>query len=104
MGIAVTSGIYWDEAGVPWIAGTSTKVIEVVLNQRSTGSTPEALHCEMPHLSLAQIYAALACYDAHQAELDADIQRRFAWAEQMRLQEQDPLTRAELLSRRKAGG
>ena len=58
----------------------------------------------MPHLSLAQIYAALAYYLAHQAELDADIQRRFEWTEQMRLQERDLLTRAELLARPKAHG
>jgi uncharacterized protein (DUF433 family) len=89
-----------DEAGVPWIEGTTTKVIEVVLNQESTGSTPEELQSEMPHLSLAQIYAALAYYLAHKAELDADIQRRFEWTEQMRLQEKDPLTRAGLSASR----
>jgi uncharacterized protein (DUF433 family) len=93
-----------DQAGVPWIKGTTTKVIEVVLNQESTGATPEELQSEMPHLSLAQIYAALAYYLAHKAELDADIQRRFEWTEQMRLQEKDPLTRAELLARPKAHG
>jgi uncharacterized protein (DUF433 family) len=101
MGTVTASGIRFDEAGVPWIEGTTTKVIEVVLNKESTGSTPEELQSEMPHLSLAQIYAALAYYHAHKAELDADIQRRFEWTEQMRLQEKDPLTRAELLARRK---
>jgi hypothetical protein len=53
-------------------------------------------------MTLAQIYAALAYDPAHKAELDADIQRRFEWTEQMRLQEKDPLPRAELLARRKA--
>jgi uncharacterized protein (DUF433 family) len=90
-------GIRLDEAGVPWIEGT-TKVIEVVLNKQSTGSTPEGLQPEMPHLSLAQIYAALDYYNLHKDELDADIQRRFEWTEQLRLQEKDPLTRAELLA------
>ena len=102
METVAASGIFWDEAGVPWIEGTTTKVIEVVLNKESTGATPEELQSEMPHLSLAQIYAALAFYHAHKADLDADIRRRFEWAEQMRLQEKDPLTRAELLARRKA--
>jgi uncharacterized protein (DUF433 family) len=96
-----TSGIRLDEAGVPWIEGTTTKVIEVVLNKESTGSTPEELQSEMPHLSLAQIYTALTYYHAHKSALDADIQRRFEWTEQLRLQEKDPLTRTELLARRK---
>jgi uncharacterized protein (DUF433 family) len=102
MGTVTASGIRLDEAGVPWIEGTTTKVIEVVLNKQSTGATPEELQPEMPHLSLAQIHAALTYYHAHKTELDADIQRRYEWTEQMRLQEPDPLTRAELLARRKA--
>ena len=96
------SGIRLDEAGVPWIEGTTTKVIEVILNKQSTGSTPEELQSEMPHLSQAQINAALDYYHEHKAELDADIQRRFEWTEQMRLQEQNPLTRTELLARGRA--
>jgi uncharacterized protein (DUF433 family) len=104
MATVSASGIRLDEAGVPWIEGTTTKVIEVVLNQESTGLTPEKLRREMPHLSLAQISNALAYYHAHKAELDADIQRRFEWTEQMRLQETGPLSRAELLARRKTIG
>jgi uncharacterized protein (DUF433 family) len=103
MGTGSASGIRLDGAGVPWIEGTTTKVIEVVLNKQSTGSTPEGLQSEMPHLSLAQIYAALAYYQAHQAELDADIQRRLEWTDQMRRQEKDPLTRADLLGRKARG-
>ena len=43
METVAASGIFWDEAGVPWIEGTTTKVIEVVLNKESTGATPEEL-------------------------------------------------------------
>jgi hypothetical protein len=39
-----------------------------------------------PHLSLAQVYAALAYYYAHQDQLDAEIERRKRWAEEMALQ------------------
>lgn len=94
-------GIRVSDDGIPWIEGTATKVIDVVLNKQSTGKNPEDLQGEMPHLSLAQIYAALAYYHAHKAALDADIQRRFEWTEQMRLQEKDPLTRAAVSARRK---
>jgi hypothetical protein len=53
---------------------------------------------------LAQVYAALAYYFAHQKELDADVERRRQWAEEMRAQDKDPLTRRELLARRKRAG
>ena len=35
------------------------------------------MHFQYPHLSLAQIYAALAYYYEHQNELDSEIQRRW---------------------------
>ncbi len=40
------------------------------------GSSPEEIHFQYPHLSLAQVYAALAYYYDHQNELDSEIQRR----------------------------
>jgi hypothetical protein len=43
------------------------------------------MHVQYPHLSLAQMYAALAYYYAHQAEFEAEIlrqaERAKAWAE-----------------------
>ena len=62
-----------DEKGVPWISGANTKVIEVVLDKMAHGSSPEEMHVQYPHLSLAQIHAALSYYYEHQAELDAKI-------------------------------
>jgi uncharacterized protein (DUF433 family) len=92
-----------DEAGVAWIEGTTAKVLEVVLTKLADHLTPEQVQAELPHLSLAQVYAALAHYYAHQAEMDADIERRRAWAEEMRSQEQNPLSRAELRARLQRG-
>lgn len=92
-------GIRLDEAGVAWIEGTATKVIEVVLNKQWSGQSPEELQPHMPHLSLAQIYTALAYHHTHKQALDAEIERRRVWAEEMREQEKDPLTREELLAR-----
>jgi uncharacterized protein (DUF433 family) len=54
-----------DENGVAWIDGTTAKVIEVVLTKRANNWTPEKVQAELPHLSLAQVYAALAYYHAH---------------------------------------
>jgi uncharacterized protein (DUF433 family) len=64
-----------DERGVAWIDQTNVKVIEVVLDQIAHRSSPEEIHFQYPHLSLAQIYAALAYYHDHQIELDAQIDK-----------------------------
>lgn len=61
--------------GVAWIEGTHVKVIEVVLDKLAHGSSPEEIHFQYTHLSLAQIHAALAYYYDHQAQLDQAIER-----------------------------
>jgi uncharacterized protein (DUF433 family) len=72
----VSTLIELDEQGVAWIIGTRVKVIEVALDKLAHGSSPEEMAFQYPHLSLAQIHAALAYYYEHQGELDADIERR----------------------------
>jgi uncharacterized protein (DUF433 family) len=62
-----------DNEGIPWISGANTKVVEVVLDKMAYGWSPEEMHRQHPHLSMAQIHAALAYYYEHQAELDAKI-------------------------------
>ena len=64
-----------DDEGVAWIAGTKVKVIEVVLDKIAYGWSPEEIHFQHPHLSLAQIHAALGYYYDHKVEMDAQIQR-----------------------------
>jgi uncharacterized protein (DUF433 family) len=70
-----TSHICLDERGVAWIDDTNVKVIEVVLDKLAHHSSPEEMHFQYPHLSLAQIHAALAYYYDHQPEFDAQIKR-----------------------------
>jgi uncharacterized protein (DUF433 family) len=67
--------IWLDERGVAWIDQTNVKVIEVVLDKVAHRSSPEEMHFQYPHLSLSQIYAALAYYHDHQAQLDGQIER-----------------------------
>ena len=45
--------------GVPFIVGTRTKVIEVALDRIAHHWDADEIHRQHPHLSLAQIYAAL---------------------------------------------
>lgn len=77
MPTVTNSLIELDENGVAWVSGANTKVIEVALDKLAHGSSPEEMHFEYPHLSLAQIHAALAYYYEHQSELDAEIHRRW---------------------------
>ena len=88
------------ENGTEWIAGTNTKVIEVVLNQKMGGFTSEEMAQQMPHLSLAQVVAALSFYEAHRTRLDAEIAARKAWIDKERTQTNSP-SRAKLLARMK---
>jgi uncharacterized protein (DUF433 family) len=70
-------------AGVPYIASTTMKVIELVLAHSAYGWSLEELHFQHPYLSLGQIYSALAYYWDHQAALDQDIARRQARVEEL---------------------
>ncbi|MBE9095010.1 DUF433 domain-containing protein [Tychonema sp. LEGE 07203] len=58
--------------GRPRIAGTRMSVQSIAIDYKA-GMTPEKIAEEFPHLTLAQIYAALAYYYANQNQIDADI-------------------------------
>jgi uncharacterized protein (DUF433 family) len=48
--------------GVPYLAGTQTKVVEIALDRIVHHWDAEEIHRQHPHLALGQIYAALAYY------------------------------------------
>ena len=73
-----------NEAGVPLIEGTTTKVIELVLETQAYGWSPDELQFQHPHLTLGQIHSALAYYWDHKEELDSDIERRLERVEEIR--------------------
>ncbi len=75
--------IVLDEQGVPLIAGTNTKVIEIVLDKIAYGWSAEEIHSQHPYLSLGQIHSALAYYWDHQLALDTDMQLRFEAVEKL---------------------
>lgn len=83
MATTATAHIYLDDRGVAWIDDTNVKVIEVVLDKLAHGSSPEEIHFQHPHLSLAQIHAALSHYYDHQEAFDAEIERDLAEVEDM---------------------
>ena len=65
-----------DDQGRPWLDDTNVKVIEVVLDHLAYGWNAETIQENHPHLSLAQVYAALAWYYDHQSEMEAEIERQ----------------------------
>jgi uncharacterized protein (DUF433 family) len=81
--VVLNTLIELDENGVAWISGTKVKVIEVATDKLAHGSSPEEMRFQYPHLSLAQIHAALAYYYEHQEEFDAEIIRQANWAAEM---------------------
>jgi uncharacterized protein (DUF433 family) len=68
-----TTHIRLDEQGRAWIDDTNVKVIEVVKDWLAHGSSPEEMCFQYPHLSLAQVHAALAHYCDHQEQFDRAI-------------------------------
>lgn len=58
--------IILNEKKVPIIAGTKMKVLEIILDKIAYGWSPEELQYQHPHLTLGQIYSALAYYSDKQ--------------------------------------
>jgi uncharacterized protein (DUF433 family) len=71
------------EDGVPMIAGTKTKVVEVVLDHLAHHWDAEEIQRQHPHLPLSAIYSALAYYHDHQDEMNSDIAKRLQKVEQI---------------------
>ncbi len=65
-----------DEDGIPYILGTTMKVIELIKLKFAYGWSPEELLFQHPYLTLGQIHAALAYYWDHTEELEKDIEAR----------------------------
>src|SRR3954462_13874327 len=70
------SHIVLDEQGAAWVDDTNVKVIEIALDHLAYGWSADAMHEQFPHLSLAQIHAALAFFYDHQEEFEQEIRRQ----------------------------
>ena len=88
--------IILDEKDIPIITGTTMKVVELVLDSKAYGWSPEELHFQHPYLSLGQIHSALAYYWDHQEELDRDIERRLQFIERMEKTQKPSALKARL--------
>jgi len=84
MTVALIGHIDVDENGVARIVGRRTKVLQIAMDKMAHGWSAEEIQAEYPHLTLAQIHAALAYYYDNQVEIDEQIARDVERAESMR--------------------
>jgi uncharacterized protein (DUF433 family) len=86
---------------VAYVAGTTLKVREIVLEHLAHGWSPEELHFQHGgRISMAQIHAALAYYFDHKDALDAEIERELREAQALRNRLDDPVLRQRLRAHR----
>jgi uncharacterized protein (DUF433 family) len=71
--------------GRPRVAGTGVTVRRIV-GWYKQGLSPEEISTEIPHLSLAQVYAALTYYHANRDEIESDIATEDAEAQRLETQ------------------
>ena len=96
MSLTEARHIRLDSDGAAWIDDSNVKVIELVLDKLAHGSSAEEMHFQFPHLSLAQIYAALSYYHDHQSEFDQQIEREVAAVDELTAKTADSPARRRL--------
>lgn len=69
--------------GRPRVDGTRVTVQQIVIMYKS-GFSPEGIADQYPHLTLAQIYAALAYYHANRDEIESALASEAAESESLR--------------------
>ncbi len=80
-----------NSSDVPIVAGTTMKVVELVLSHLAHGWDANELQRQFPYLSMGQIHCALGYYYDHREEVDQDIENRRRMAEELRSQLEDPV-------------
>jgi len=89
-----------DERGVAYIAGTRMKVAEIAREKVGLGYSAEQSLEAHPHLTLAQIYAALSYYYSHREEVDEFQAKQDAFYEEFVSRNEHVTTRDVLEARR----
>jgi uncharacterized protein (DUF433 family) len=82
--------IEMDEEGRPRIKGTGFKVVQIARAQLTNDWSAKEIQQRHPHLTLSQVYNALAYYCDHREELDAIIASQDQFAEEFRKQNPEP--------------
>jgi uncharacterized protein (DUF433 family) len=83
-------------AGVPFVEGTRTKVVEIALDRLAHHWDAEEIQRQHPHLTLSQIYAALTYYHDHQEAFDTEIREQLSDIDRLAAQQGSSTIRAKL--------
>lgn len=67
----------------PFIAGTRVSVENIYVCHELQGRTPDEIVADYPHLSLAQVHAALTYYYEHADEIREQLKRGEQYADDM---------------------
>lgn len=70
--------------GRPCIAGSRIRVQDIYVWHELQGLSADQIVSNYPHLSMADVYAALAYYWDHQHEMQKQMQEESAFVEQMK--------------------
>jgi uncharacterized protein (DUF433 family) len=84
--------------GVPFLEGTRTKVVEIALDRIAHHWDAEEIQRQHPHLTLGQIYAALAYYHDHREVVNAAISQQLTDVDRIAAQQGTALLREKLKS------
>ena len=82
--------IEFDETGSPTLRGKGTKVLHLVRENLAFDWDAEQLRRQHPHLSLAEIHAALGYYHEHRDACDEMLEREDQRSEALKLQLVNP--------------
>ncbi len=69
---------------VPILQGTRIRVLDIGIEFEYQGMSPDEIVRAHPHLSLAQVHAALSYFYEHLAEMREKIRQDEAYVEQLR--------------------
>ncbi|MCE9630064.1 MAG: DUF433 domain-containing protein [Planctomycetia bacterium] len=86
--------------GTALVEGTRTKVLEVALDRLAHHWDAEEIQRQHSHLTLGQIYAALAYYHDHRQHFDSEIQKQLREVDLIASRQEPSQVREKL---RKAG-
>ncbi len=70
--------------GSPVLAGTRTRVIDIVIEYTVLGRSPDEIVDAHPYLDLAKVHDALSYYYENREELDAEVPARIQDTEELR--------------------
>ena len=82
--------------GKPWLTGTQTKVVEVVLDRLAHHWDADEIQRQHSHLTLGQIHSCLAYYYDHREEMDRLIDDQLRAIGQLRGLAGESVLRAKL--------